>query len=108
MRNDKSKRKRKIQISKYGDNFANSDEMYSKDHYETVNDGLALFECDPLLFKPGTDLEYSSFAYTLVSCIVEKVSKVSFVEYMKTLCGDLEMDNTMTDLNEPLIYHRAR
>lgn len=105
---DKSQRKRNIRKSKFGDNFFDSDEMYNKNYYEKVADGLTLFENDPLIFKPGTDYEYSSIAYTLVSCIVEKASKVDYVKYMKSICDELGMDNTMVDLNDPLIYHRAR
>ena len=41
------------------------------------------FIYDPLLFEPGSQFSYSSYNYTLLSAVLEKVAGNSFVELMQ-------------------------
>lgn len=106
--NEKGKQKRAIQIAKYGDPPKGFDENYIKAHYKDVESGLSLFINDPLIFPPNTDYEYSSLAYSLISRIIEKVSGQSYVNYMGKILTELDMCSTVVDLNDPLIFGRAK
>lgn len=44
-----------------------------------VNIGLDM----PLLFKPGTKVEYSNYGYILLGAVVEKLSKMNYDEYVR-------------------------
>ena len=51
-----------------------------------------------LNFKPGSNFEYSNSGYTLLTAIIEKVSDMSFAEYIReNICRPLGMDNTGCD-----------
>src|SRR6266704_1220712 len=57
-------------------------EFFSNRHYATVLDGLKIFQDDSLLFPPGTRFSYSSYAWNLVSAVVEGASGEDFLRYM--------------------------
>lgn len=84
------------------------DENYISKHYDSVEDGLALFIDDPLIYEPGKGSEYSSVAYSLVSRILEESSGKDYITIMTSICQDLGMENTRVDLNEPIILNRGR
>lgn len=73
-----------------------------------MEEGLNLFRDDPLIYKPGTDYEYSSLAYSLISRMIETCSGKDYINYMNKLCTDLGMRSTKVDLNDPIISQRAR
>lgn len=52
-------------------------------HYDDFQDATAIFRDDSLLFNPGAYFSYSSYASNLMHGIVEKVTGLSFEEYMK-------------------------
>ena len=83
-------------------------ENFIMEHYDTVKDGLVLFQEDPLIYEPGKGSEYSSLAYSLVSQLIEEVSGQDYVTFMKAVCQDLGLDNTCVDLNDPIISNRGR
>lgn len=57
--------------------------------------GLQFAEEQPLLFDPGTDWSYSLSGYGLLSIIVEKASKQSFNEFLKTqIFNKLDLSHT--------------
>ena len=51
-------------------------------HFASVSEGLALFQDDPLLFQPGTNYNYSSYGWSLVSAVVERASGQEFLAFM--------------------------
>uniref|UniRef100_A0A7M6DQF5 Beta-lactamase-related domain-containing protein n=1 Tax=Clytia hemisphaerica TaxID=252671 RepID=A0A7M6DQF5_9CNID len=106
---EKDKIKADILLQKYGKE-ANTkwDENLIMRHSKSVQDGLELFINDPLIYQPGTDYEYSSLAYSLVSRIIEETSGQDYVTYMKDVCRRLGMKNTCVDLNNPIIPNRGR
>lgn len=53
------------------------------------------FEDKPLRFKPGKKIEYSSSGYILAGKIIEKVSGMSYADYIETrIFGELGMNNS--------------
>lgn len=69
----------------------------------------AFFRNEPLEFAPGTQWHYSNAGYYLAGLIIEKISGVSYDEYVeKNLFLPASMDRALyTDL-EKIIAHRAR
>ena len=49
----------------------------------TVARSLDVFKADPLLFAPGTKTSYSTHAFSLVACMVEKGSGQAFSAYIR-------------------------
>lgn len=85
------------------------DEFFSAVNYPDVLSGLAIFENDPLINEPGTEYFYSSYAWNLISAVVEGASGESFLNFMQREVFDaLEMDHTVADRNRPIVANRTR
>lgn len=76
---------------KVGDDFS-KDEMVS------------YFQNDSLMFEPGTDFSYSNSGYMLAALIIEKISGMTFEDYIKRrLFDSLHMTHTFTGTSEQVI-----
>ncbi|KAM6058940.1 serine beta-lactamase-like protein LACTB, mitochondrial isoform 3-T3 [Chlamydotis macqueenii] len=84
------------------------EEYYLKEKFESVIESLKIFKNDPLFFKPGSQFLYSTYGFTLLSAVVERVSGQKFADYMLKMFHDLDMLSTVLDDNEAMIYNRAR
>ncbi|XP_009895481.2 serine beta-lactamase-like protein LACTB, mitochondrial [Dryobates pubescens] len=84
------------------------EEYYLKEKFESVIESLKIFKNDPLFFKPGSQFLYSTYGFTLLSAVVERVSGQKFTDYMLKMFRDLDMLSTVLDDNEAMIYNRAR
>lgn len=51
--------------------------------YATLSDALGLFKNRALLFEPGTQYSYTTYGYTVLGVIIERVSDQSFEMYMQ-------------------------
>lgn len=81
-------------------------------HYTSVKESMTLFDQRPLLFEPGTQYQYSSYGYNLLSAVIEGASKKSYLKYMKKrVFKPLGMTNTIPDdvtkkmPNRATLYH---
>ncbi|GGP11251.1 serine hydrolase domain-containing protein [Oceanobacillus neutriphilus] len=64
----------------------------------TLNQLIDSFKHLELNFEPGSKFEYSSSGYALLTAILEKVSAMSFAEYIQAkICLPLGMKNTGCD-----------
>lgn len=85
------------------------DEENITHHYTSITDGLSIFKDDPLLFQPGSQVYYSSYAYNLLGCVIEGASGRSFATYLKQsvfLPGSMNHSGIDDVLN--IIPHRAQ
>ncbi|MBL0683963.1 serine hydrolase domain-containing protein [Aquimarina mytili] len=57
-------------------------EYYNNNEYDTVEESVAIFNGDDLLFNPGAGFSYSSYNYTLLSAMIEGASKMDFESFM--------------------------
>jgi len=84
-------------------------EFDSKKFYATIDDALKLFAYDSLMFEPGTRYGYTSLGYNLLAAVVEKVSKISFEEYIKNnIFLPAEMKSTIIDKQREIVLNRVR
>ncbi|MCG8466924.1 MAG: beta-lactamase family protein [Gemmatimonadetes bacterium] len=89
--------------------LAAGNENFSAVRYETVSDGLAIFEDDPLLFEPGSEYSYSSYAWNLISAVIEGATGRPFLEYMQEhVFDELNLSHTAADRTDRLIPFRTR
>ncbi len=83
------------------------DEFMSDKYYATVEEGLTIFENDPLLFEPDTRYSYSSYGWNLMSAIIENASDKKFLDYMIEVFDAMGMDHTMADIAAEDIPNRT-
>lgn len=85
------------------------DEFLSARRYASVAEGLTIFRDDSLLFRPGTRFHYSSYAWNLVSAVIEGASGRPFLAYMReAVFAPLGMRQTIADHVDSIIPFRAR
>ena len=62
-----------------------------------------------LVYEPGEGKEYSNFGYALLGLVIEKVSGMSYDEYMnEKICKPAGMKNTLSDVSANDIVNRAK
>lgn len=59
------------------------DEVMAFRHYKIFEESTRFWRDDPLLFQPGTQWYYSSYACNLLQAVVESASGQSFENYLK-------------------------
>ncbi|MFZ0639259.1 MAG: serine hydrolase domain-containing protein [Candidatus Acidiferrales bacterium] len=85
------------------------DEFLIANHYDSVLEGLKIFENDPLVAPPGTKFSYSSYGFDLLSAVIESASGENFLDYMQAhVVTALGLIDTTPDENRPLIEQRSR
>lgn len=68
------------------------------EHYETAQDFLPEIQNDTLLFEPGSKFHYSTFGFSILGAIIEKVSGESYAAYMeKSVWQPAGLSNTTLD-----------
>lgn len=84
-------------------------EWYSTQHYYTITEGLTMFKDDSLNFKPGLKYQYTSHGFNLLSAVMEKAAKQSFLTFMQNeVFTPLNLTNTKPDVNDSIIESRSR
>ncbi|MDJ1485485.1 serine hydrolase domain-containing protein [Cytophagaceae bacterium YF14B1] len=63
--------------------YYGADKSEKTEHYTHVEDALRLFSNAPLLFPAGQKCEYSSYNFSIVSAIIQRVSGKSFLKYLQ-------------------------
>jgi serine beta-lactamase-like protein LACTB len=84
-------------------------EFYSTQSYESVVTPIAVFSSDALITEPGTQYQYSTYGWTVVSAAVEAAAGRPFLEFMQSdVLEPLGMVNTIADFSTQLIPNRVR
>lgn len=84
-------------------------EFDNKESFDTIDDAFAVFAHDPLLFPPGTKYLYSTYGYNLLAGVVEKVSGVTFEQYLSAhVWRPAGMDDTRLEHPQEIVRHRVR
>ena len=87
----------------------NPGEMENTRHYQWMADGFAIFAADPLLFRPGTGYQYSTYGYTVVGCAIEGAARERFEDYVGAhVLKPAGMTHTFVDDVLEIVPHRAR
>ena len=51
--------------------YKNEEETINTRHYASINETLTQFASDPLEFEPGTRMQYTSYGYIVLGCVIE-------------------------------------
>ncbi|QXP62257.1 serine hydrolase [Polaribacter sp. HaHaR_3_91] len=79
--------------------------IFNFTHYDNCEKALEKFENRELVFKPDTEFLYSSFGYTLLGAILEKVSGKSYQTYMhENIWKPANMTNTNLKQTKTNVY----
>lgn len=88
--------------------YKNDEETINTRHYKSINEALGQFASDPLQFEPGTKLQYTSYGYIVLGCVIEGASGESYDSYMQhAVFGPAHMPATRLDDVFAIIPHRA-
>jgi CubicO group peptidase (beta-lactamase class C family) len=66
-----------------GDFFGDRYDATPKDRLRTLDDYLALFAAEPLLFEPGSSQRYSNGGYVVLGAMIERISGQSYYDYVR-------------------------
>lgn len=73
-------------------------EYYGNHEYNSIEESMAVFNDDELLFEPSTNFSYSSYNYTLLSAMMETASEKKFLPFMQeNIFQPLQMTQTKAD-----------
>ncbi|PKG43826.1 serine hydrolase domain-containing protein [Psychroflexus sp. MES1-P1E] len=73
-------------------------EYYGNHEYNSIEESMAVFNDDELLFEPSTNFSYSSYNYTLLSAMMETASEKKFLPFMQeNVFKPLQMTQTKAD-----------
>ncbi len=73
-------------------------EYYNNNEYNLIEESVAVFNSDELLFEPSTNFSYSSYNYTLLSAMMETASEKKFLPFMQDkVFQPLNMNQTKAD-----------
>lgn len=91
-------------------NYTSAEDFWSKTMrlpsslYELID----TFKEQPLLFKPGTEFDYSNSGYAILTAIIEQVSGISYSDYMQEeIFKPFGMKNTGCDDGRKIISELA-
>ncbi len=69
---------------------------------------IDLFSAEPFEFVPGERYQYNNSAYYLLGVIIEKVSGMSYADYLsENIFKPLGLEETYYLYNSPIIENRA-
>lgn len=75
----------------------------------TQDDALKHIEKKTLLFSPGSNTAYSNIGYYLLARIIEKLSNISYADYLKAnIFEKCKMNNSGVITNDELVTKKAR
>lgn len=63
--------------------YGSKKEGFPTMHFNTLDEAIDLFKDRPLKNKPGTAYVYSTYGYTILGSIIEKVTGQHYADYMK-------------------------
>ena len=91
-----------------GDIFGAEYDALPKDRLSSLRDYLPLFADKPLEFEPGTRQRYSNAGYVLLGLVIEKVSGMSYYDYVRTkIYAPAGMVDTDSYESDAIVSRRA-
>lgn len=84
------------------------DDLYMNATNITRDSAIAILKKKPYLFEPGTSCKYSNIGYFLLSQIIEKVSGISYEDYLrKNIFEKAGMTNSGISNNDSIVSKKA-
>lgn len=81
--------------------YASQAELGNTITYRSSEDALTIFVEDPLVASPGSEFNYSTYGYTLISAVLERELGLGFLSIMSNeVFAPLQMDHTLADTSQ--------
>src|ERR1700730_2213693 len=81
----------------------------SAKHFASMQESLQIVAGDPLVVKPGTKFNYSTYGYTVLGCVLEGAAAAKYVDYVQEhVFRPAGMEQTQADDFFAVIPHRTR
>jgi CubicO group peptidase (beta-lactamase class C family) len=78
-------------------------------HFAGMEESLQIFAADPLVAKPGTKFNYSTYGYTLLGCVLEGATSQKYVDFVReNVFKPARMEHTQADDFLAVVPHRTR
>jgi serine beta-lactamase-like protein LACTB, mitochondrial len=78
-------------------------------HFASMEESLQVFAADPLVAKPGTKFNYSTYGYTVVGCVLEGAAARKYMDYVReNVFRPAGMEHTREDEFSVIVAHRSR
>ena len=78
-------------------------------HFASMEESLQIFAADPLVAKPGTKFNYSTYGYTLLGCVLEGAGSQKYMDFVReNIFKPASMAQTQADDFFTIIPHRTR
>ncbi len=78
-------------------------------HFSSMEESLQIFAADPLVAKPGTKFNYSTYGYTLLGCVLEGAASEKYVDFVReNVFKPAQMEHTQADDFFAVVQHRTR
>ena len=78
-------------------------------HFSSMEESLQVFAADPLVAKPGTKFNYSTYGYTLLGCVLEGAASRQYMDFVReNIFKPEDMAQTQADDFFAVIPHRTR
>lgn len=78
-------------------------------HFASMEESLQIFAADPLVAKPGTKFNYSTYGYTLLGCVLEGAASQKYMDFVReNIFKPASMVQTQADDFFTIIPHRTR
>ncbi len=78
-------------------------------HFSSMEESLQIFAADPLVAKPGTKFNYSTYGYTLLGCVLEGAASQKYVDFVReNIFRPAQMEHTQADGFFAIVQHRTR
>ena len=89
--------------------YRSEEETINTRHYASIQEALTQVANDPLEFEPGTKMQYTSYGYIVLGCVMEGASGMSYERFMQqAIFEPAQMPATRLDDVFAIIPHRAR
>lgn len=95
--------------------YANGKEAKNLQNYPSLQEAVGIFQDRDLAFAPGSNFLYTTYGYVVLGLIIEKVSGLSYEEYMKKNVWDkCGMNHTGVEKygssypNQASLYHKDK
>ena len=90
-------------------NYKSTGEFESKEFFQSTREAINYLSKDSLSYEPGTRYSYTTLGYNLLAAIIENVSGISFLEYLKkNIFEPSDMKSTFPDFQRNIIPNRVK
>lgn len=88
--------------------YKNNREQENTNNYETLEDAVSIFKDRDLIATPGEEFNYTTYGYVVLGAIIEKVSGMTYENYMKdNIWNKAGMTNTGIEYEDKIVANRT-